>query len=399
MVNVTSIRPYNYNIAFNGRIIDSHTHLGKMDNRSYEPDSLTKFHKKQTDNPDEDYVDTFVTSALDGMCRKSDGKYVSNEIEANKNLINTIKSANAQNIIKPLAVCQVDSGNAKNIEKLFDEGDKFYGLKFHPMETQINADDERYNPYMKIAQKRHLPCVFHTETTDGYAAPKRIYELAKRTPEVPVVLYHMCLVPAKSVKDLPEEEIQARGLQNDRDKWCWDVRESWNREGIDVVEQAIKNKDANLYLETSWTKPETMIEAIKRVGADRVLWGTDAPIGDSGENATKENYFANVDKYKAAIKEAFPENAQEIEDQVFFKNAERLFGNKSKKISNNDKAIETVGYAASLAVGIGALTAFIKNISQKKNNKIQFQDNLQLNEKPHKESILQRIIHKFVKKL
>ena len=64
MVNVTSIRPYNYNIAFNGRIIDSHTHLGKMDNRSYEPDSLTKFHKKQTDNPDEDYVDTFVIRKL-----------------------------------------------------------------------------------------------------------------------------------------------------------------------------------------------------------------------------------------------------------------------------------------------------------------------------------------------
>ena len=199
---------------------------------------------------------------------------------------------------------------------------------------------------MKIAQKHNVPCVFHTE--NGNADPKKIYDLAKRTPDVPVVLYHMNIVPSGKVGDRPEEEIQSKNLQNDRDKWCWDVREAWNREGIDIVEQSIKNKDANLYLEVSWTKPETLVEAIKRIGADRVIWGTDAPIGDNGENSNREKYIDKVNSFKYAIREAFPENAEEIEDKVFYKNAERLFKKEkgqnkavklSNKIENNAKQI------------------------------------------------------------
>ncbi len=331
-----TISPIKPVLSFRGYdIIDGHTHIG-MNCNAEDLLSLTKDRNPYDWKSDD--VKFFVTSAIENMTKK-DGKYILDEIEGNKKLLENIKKTNNADKFIPLAVCEVDTGNAENIDKLLNsKTDKFYGLKFHPMVIGLDADDKKYNPYMKIAQKYKVPCVFHTE--NGNADPKKIYELAKRTPDVPVVLYHMNIVPLGKVGERPEEEIQSKNLQNHRDKWCWDVREAWNREGIDIVEQSIKNNDANLYLEISWTKPESMIEAIKRVGADRVIWGTDAPIGDNGENSNREKYIDNVNRFKNAIRESFPENAEEIEDKVFYKNAEKLFRknkeqNKITKFTNN----------------------------------------------------------------
>ena len=341
-----SISPIKPIINFKGYdIIDGHTHIG-MNCNAEDLLSLTKDRNPYDWKSDD--VKFFVTSAIENMTKK-DGKYVMDEIDGNKKLLENIRKTNNEDKFIPLAVCEVDTGNADNIDKLLSsKNDKFYGLKFHPMVIGLDADDEKYNPYMQVAQKHKVPCVFHTE--NGNADPKKIYELAKRTPDVPVVLYHMNIVPSGKVGDRPEEEIQSKNLQNDRDKWCWDVREAWNREGIDVVEQAVKNKDANLYLEVSWTKPESMVEAIKRVGADRVIWGTDAPIGDNGENSNREKYIDNVNRFKNAIREAFPENAEEIEDKVFYKNSEKLFRtnkeqNKITKFANNIKTDAKQAYA------------------------------------------------------
>ncbi len=327
-LTISPIKPIRPMIQFKGYdIIDGHTHIGGNCNAE---DLLSLTKERHPYDWKSDDIKFFVASAIENMTKK-DGKYLMDEIEGNKKLLENIRKTNHEDKFIPLAVCEVDSGNAKNIDKLLSsKTDKFYGLKFHPMVIGLDADDEKYTPYMKVAQKHKVPCVFHTE--NGYADPKKIYELAKRTPDVPVVLYHMNIVPSGKVGERPEKEILNKNLQNDKDKWCWDVREAWNREGIDVVEQSIKNGDANLYLETSWTKPESAVEAIKRVGADRVIWGTDAPIGDNGENSDRERYIDHVNAFKNAIREAFPENAEEIEDKVFYKNAERLFGkNKEEK--------------------------------------------------------------------
>ena len=321
-------------ISFNGyNIIDGHTHIGQQNDKKYTVDDLLGLTKVY--NPYDwksDDISNFVVSGIEAMS-KSNGKYILDEIEGNKKTLLSIKNSTCPDKFIPLAVCQVDSGSSDNIDKLLsDKKDKFYGLKFHPMAIQIDADDKRYESYMKVAQKHNVPCVFHTE--NGYGDPKKIYNLAKKFPEVPVVLYHMNIVPSGRVGDLQKEEIERKQLEKDKDKWCWDVREKWNREGINVVEQALKNGDADLYLELSWTKPESMVEAVKRVGADRVIWGTDAPIGDFGENSNRERYIDNVNNFKQAIRKAFPNNAEEIEDKIFYKNAERLF--KKGKFQNNN---------------------------------------------------------------
>ncbi|MEK7728249.1 MAG: amidohydrolase family protein, partial [candidate division KSB1 bacterium] len=75
--------------------------------------------------------------------------------------------------------------------------------------------------------------------------PEKIYAAAKRHPSVPIVLYHMGFL----------------GPHND---------------AIATVKESLLKKDAQLYLETSQADPQAVLLAIKTLGAERVLFGTDA---------------------------------------------------------------------------------------------------------------------------
>lgn len=85
-------------------------------------------------------------------------------------------------------------------------------------------------------------------------------------------------------------------------------------EAIAVAAQAIKNKDANLYLETSQASPEAVLRAIHELGSRRVLFGTDA------------TYYGKThyDEYKDLIFALKKLSVRERED-VLHENAKRLF--------------------------------------------------------------------------
>lgn len=355
------INKINYGCSFtsNQHIIDSHVHLGKWWNNHYFPDRLMQYTGETSTGQN---VEKFFASSLDCLV-KEDGKYIKNEIDGNLDMVNNIKRYSAQDYVKPILACQPDAGSAINIEKLITCNEKFYGLKFHPIDAKLNADSKLYDSYMELANKYKLTTVFHSGPIGTEASPQRIYNLAKRFPKVPVVLYHMSLAPGGEVADLAAEEISQRGLEYAKGKNIWEVRESWNQDGINTVKEALTKKDANLYLETSWTKPETVVKAIKDVGANRVLFGTDAPIGDMGEFATKERYYENVNKVQNAIRNEFKEKADEIIEKVFYKNAERLFKSqtspiKPEELLNKTKPGKIIGIATGIAgfgVGLFAL--------------------------------------------
>lgn len=117
----------------------------------------------------------------------------------------------------------------------------------------------------------------------SFSDPQRIYNIARRHPDVAVVLYHM-------------------GFGTD------------HSEAIAVAAQAIKNKDANLYLETSQASPEAVLRAIHELGSRRVLFGTDA------------TYYGKThyDEYKDLIFALKKLSVRERED-VLHENAKRLF--------------------------------------------------------------------------
>jgi predicted TIM-barrel fold metal-dependent hydrolase len=119
------------------------------------------------------------------------------------------------------------------------------GVKLHPEFNHFVADDRRADGYLALCERHHLAAVFHSGGPGSASSAEKIYALARRHPTVPVVLYHM-------------------GFNTDHE------------EAIAAVARSVEKKDARLYLDTAQVEPEKVLEAVKRVGSDRVLFGTDA---------------------------------------------------------------------------------------------------------------------------
>lgn len=329
------------NVSFKARINEAHTHSGAWpcDKANFTSETIHNLFKDSFEvningKVQADEVEKVLLSNL-ACLDISNGKPPADELKGNQELIDSCKGFSK---LKPLVVCQPEWGSAKNIETILqDNPQNVYGFKLHPRQTGAGLHPN-YEAYLKLAEKYNMPCVFHSGAVGTGSDPNLIYKLAQKTPKVPVVLYHMSLAPAGKVADLSSEEKYKRDLFGQEDKYIWDVREKWNNDGIDVVSRALKAKDANLYLEISWVKPETVVHAIKQVGEDRVIFGTDAPLG---EFINKSNYANHVAKIKSAIQNSFePHRAEEIIDKVFYKNTQEIFFEKNWS-KNLEKGIQT----------------------------------------------------------
>jgi amidohydrolase family protein len=116
------------------------------------------------------------------------------------------------------------------------------GLKLHPTVDGYPADDPALDPYIAVAQQAGCPVACHS--APGEADPDHIRRLAQRFSSVPIIMYHTYLGPD----------------------------EGRRRAAAHVREQP------NLYLETSWCRSDVVIGLVGEVGADRVLFGSDASI-------------------------------------------------------------------------------------------------------------------------
>jgi predicted TIM-barrel fold metal-dependent hydrolase len=125
-------------------------------------------------------------------------------------------------------------------------------MKLHPDFDRFLADDRRVDPFLELCRRHRLVAVFHAGAPGGPSAPERIVAAARRHPTVPVVLYHM----------------GADGFDGGSGEG--------QKAAIAVVERSLTAGDANLYLETAHTPVEWIVEAVRRVGEDRVLFGSDA---------------------------------------------------------------------------------------------------------------------------
>jgi uncharacterized protein (TIGR03086 family) len=116
------------------------------------------------------------------------------------------------------------------------------GLKLHPSYDEYPADAPDLDPFLEVAADAGVPVTVHT--APGPSDPDLIRKLAERFPAVPFVLYHTFL-------GLPEGRRRAaRHAQ----------------------------QLANLHLETSWCRADEVLRLIDEVGADRVLFGSDAAV-------------------------------------------------------------------------------------------------------------------------
>jgi len=139
------------------------------------------------------------------------------------------------------------------------------GLKFHSWLQGFPAHSEILYPIFDLAAKLKIPATFHSGTPP-YAQPLQIADLAEHYPDVPIILAHFGMA----------------------DLWVTAIK-------------AAKRLD-NLYLETSGNVIAPALEAaVREVGADRMIFGTDGPWGDISLEILKVRTLRTSDEDKELI--------------------------------------------------------------------------------------------------
>lgn len=263
------------------RIIDIHAHIGSF--KGYDLSTPTLL-----SNIERYGIQLALISNIDG----ADLSQTQNldEIKANQATVEHVRQY--PGLLRGLAWTRPKDGSPANVEPFLRDSistgpDRrvFVGMKFHPDMNHFPADDPRVDGYLRLCEKYQIPAVFHSGSDDtSNSAPQKIYAAARRHPTVPIILYHMgFLGPHGSA--------------------------------IATVKEALAKKDAQLYLETSQADPDAVIQAIKELGSERVLFGTDATYYG------KEHYS----KYEVMIARLRKELSTEDFAKVVRGNAERLF--------------------------------------------------------------------------
>jgi predicted TIM-barrel fold metal-dependent hydrolase len=122
-------------------------------------------------------------------------------------------------------------------------GEGARGIKLHPPLQGFMLCDDLVFPIIELAGQMGIPVFIHTGTP-AYSQPTQLAELAQRFPQVPFIMGHM------GSTDFKFEAIPSALLS------------------------------PNVYLDTSWILPALLTRAVQAVGAERVLFSSDSPIGD-----------------------------------------------------------------------------------------------------------------------
>lgn len=356
-------------VSFTANIIDMHGHIGRFNSAGkqfdFKLDSLDEFVKSPLDVnvngiKQQDNVVKMIISNLDCLADGENGQKFKNETDGN---LDILKICDENPKFYALATCNPTAhrrpGAAVEIQRLLTANpDKFVGLKLHPTNANLAASNIQYREYMRLAELNKLPCLFHSAMTmddagnplEGVASPRTIYNLAKEHESVPVILGHMGAGGEKA-----------------------------HQEAIKVLLESIDKNDAKLYVDISWvdwgkdgvaglsseSKPsivKVIKELQKRNKLERILFGTDAPLGCFGEAPAggltpKQAYEKVVQDLKNVIKKNFGDSADNIIDKVFYQNAEDLFFKKdwTEVKTEVPKCLSTLQVGGIIVAGLAVL--------------------------------------------
>ncbi|MBI4427860.1 MAG: amidohydrolase family protein [Ignavibacteriales bacterium] len=262
------------------RIIDIHGHIGTFKGYDLSTETLLK-------NIERYGIELVLISNIDGAELKETRNL--HDIAANNATSEAIKRYPEK--LRGLVWARPKDGSPSHLEQFLNDSSLvspnsrvFVGLKLHPMMNHFPADDPRVDPYLNLCDKFDIPAVFHCDKRGTNGDPEKIYATARRHPKVRVILYHMVFF----------------GPHGD---------------AIDVVKESMTKGDAQLYLETAQAKPEDIVRAVKTLGSERVLFGTDATYYG------KEHYT----KYESMVRQLKAELSPRDFANVMRENAKGLF--------------------------------------------------------------------------
>ena len=140
--------------------------------------------------------------------------------------------------------------------------------------------------YVELAEEFSLPIISHTGGSDE-ASCRRVYNMAKRYPNVNFIMGHM-------------------GLGTD------------NSEAIELIGSL-----PNLYGDTAWVPVENTIKFIKEVNADRIIFGSENPI--DGKDTYAQNRVGQPSMYIPYFNELKNLISEESYEKLMYLNAKKLF--------------------------------------------------------------------------
>ncbi len=257
-------------------VIDSHIHFGKVMNLELPEQDLIRYIYEYK-------VDYAIISNVSGI--EFDDKM--NEIDRARQYPQIQLNKRTADLVKEYperlkGLCWIKphgEGCTEEFERFVEEYKLYFcGIKVHPYHSAIKITDPRIIPYILLCQKFNWPCVIHSGSSI-YAPLKAICQIAESYPDVKFIMVHM-----ESTQD--------------------DTK----------IIESIK-KLPNLYCDTTWMNPKSIVKTIGSCGSHKVLFGTHTV---SNGVHTADQYLDMIEYLKTNLR------GKELED-VFYKNAANLF--------------------------------------------------------------------------
>lgn len=153
------------------------------------------------------------------------------------------------------------------------------GVKLHSDFQQFNIDDESAYPIYEVCEDKGLPILFHVgDNRYDFSSPERLFRVINRFPKLVAVGAHLA-------------------------GWS-----KWDR-GAELFEHSGIYADCSSSLYAM--SPEHAAKLIRKIGTDRVMWGTDYPMWDAAEELELFNKLPLT---------------EEEREMILYKNALRLIG-------------------------------------------------------------------------
>lgn len=173
-------------------------------------------------------------------------------------------------------------------KKLIEDNlDIIHGFKFHPYESRIRITNKKLIPYLDYINSLGLPLLIHT-AKDQFSSIFFLESVAKRYPNINFIAAHLQLLEGNKSKAI-----------------------------------SLLKRCPNIYADTAWVSIKDAKSVLRKVGIDRICYGSDNPIdgADTYSNPMYTDYFANKGRL----------TKEEIE-HVLYLNAAKIYNIDLKKI-------------------------------------------------------------------
>ncbi len=265
-------------------IIDSHVHIGTIMDFDLRKEHVLYSMEKY--GIDYSIVSDLRAAEFDHQQKLLPKEFQTSQLECARSVIDFAKQ-NPDSIGAAVWIRPYSEKPDKSIRDLIADNLQFIkAIKFHPFHSTIPFDNKSMDGFVRLAAEFGLPAVVHTGGSDA-ASCRRVYNMAKRFPEVNFVMVHM-------------------GLGTD------------NSEAIRLIGML-----DNLWGDTTWVPVSSTLRFIRENGDDRIIFGSDSPI--DGPDTYLHNRTGDRSLYQQYFNELKELVSEKTYDKLMYGNSRRLF--------------------------------------------------------------------------